>query len=168
MTRSMKVRRPTTAEIRQLSQRLAGLPDQHQQRRAEALRLYGIGLNPLVIAQAQGVHVHTIYADLHAFEQAGVSAVTQLRPAGAPARLTPTQMAERVRLADQSPGEVGLPYSRWSLRKLSTYLVKKHIVKSIGPERLRQVLKKRLAHVAPEVQGVIMALSKAGVISLAR
>ena len=47
MARMMKVRRPVTAEMQQLSKQAVELVDPHQRRRAEALILYGMGLNPL-------------------------------------------------------------------------------------------------------------------------
>jgi len=145
MARLMKVRCPTTAEIRHLSKRILKLDDPHQRRRAEALVLFGMSLDPLEIAIVQGIHPNTVYKDLHAFRQLGLQAVEQLQNSGACSRITTVQVNEMVRLAEQSPQEVGLPYGRWSLRKLSAYLVKTHIVKSIGRERLRQLLKKRSA-----------------------
>lgn len=145
MARPMKVCLPSTIEVRQLCKRVMGLINPHQQRRADALILYGMGLGAVEIADAQGVHPNTIYTDLHAFEQAGLAAVEQLQTGGAPMRITAAQVTALLQLADQSPSVVGLAYGRWSLRKLSTYLVKKHVVKSIGHERLRQLLKKRSA-----------------------
>lgn len=152
MARKMKVRRPVTAEIQQLSKNMIELVNPHQRRRAEALVLYGMGLRPLEIAMAQGVHLNTIYQDLHAFEQQGVEAIWQLQEGGAPSRITATQITKIVQLAEESPQAVGLPYGRWSLRKLSVYLVKQHIVKSIGRERLRQLLKKRFSFSAGATQ----------------
>lgn len=143
MSRPMKVRRPTTVETRRLHEWVGKLTNPHQQRRAEALWLYGLGLSPLEIAAAQAVHVNTIYRDLQAFAQHGLAAIEQLRTAGVSARLTAAQEQMIVRLAEQSPTGVGLPYGRWSLRKLRTYLLKKRIVRAISAERLRQVLKKR-------------------------
>jgi len=152
MARLMKVRRPRTAEIRHLSKRILKLEDAPQRWRAEVLILFGMRLNPLEIAVAQGIHPNTVYKDLHAFAQLGLQAVEQVQDRGAPSRLTTVQVNELVRLAEQSPQEVGLPYSRWSLRKLSAYLVKTHMVKSIGRERLRQLLKKRSAFPARATQ----------------
>lgn len=145
MARKMKVRRPATTEIQRLSKEMNKLVNRHQRRRAEALLLYGMGVQPLEIAVAQGVHANTVYKDLHAFEQLGVAAIWQLQEGGAPSRITANQITKMVQLAEQSPQEVGSPYGRWSLRKLSVYLVKQHIVKSIGRERLRQLLKKRFS-----------------------
>ncbi len=145
MARKMKVHRPATTEIQRLSKQMIELVNPHQRRRAEALILYGMGLEPLEIAMAQGIHPNTVDKDLHAFEQLGVEAARQLQESGAPSRITTNQITKMVQLAEQSPQEVGSPYGRWSLRKLSVYLVKQHIVKSIGRERLRQLLKKRCA-----------------------
>ena len=86
MARKMKIRRPVTAEIQQLSKKTNELSNPHQRRRAEALILYGMGLKPLEIAEAQGVNPNTVYKDLHAFEQLGVEAVWQLQSSGAPLR----------------------------------------------------------------------------------
>jgi hypothetical protein len=75
----------------------------------------------------------------------GVEAIQQLHKSGAPSHITTSQITKIMGLAEQSPQEVGSPYGRWSLRKLSAYLVKQRIVKSIGRERLRQLLKKRFS-----------------------
>jgi transposase len=145
MARKMKVRQPVTAEIQRMIRQMPELGNVHQRRRAESLLMYGMGVKPLEIAQAQGVHPNTIYKDLHAFEQLGVAAIQQLQQSGARRRITDSQITKIVDLADRSPQEVGSPYGRWSLRQLSGYLVKRHIVKSIGRERLRQLLKKRVS-----------------------
>lgn len=152
MARKMKVRRPTTTEIQQLSKRIQKLTDPHQRRRADSLTLYGMGLSPLEIADAQGVHPNTVYKDLHAFKQLDLEAITQLRRSGVPGGMTADQETEIAQLAEQSPQTVGLPYGRWSVRKLRVYLVKQHIVKSIGRERLRLLLKKWCAFPARATQ----------------
>ena len=145
MARKMKVRRPATAEVQQLNKKMSELVNPHQRRRAEALIMYGMGLKPLEIADAQGVHPNTVYKDLDAFERLGVEAIWQLQEGGVPSRITADQIKKIVQVARQSPQGVGAPYGRWSLRKLSVYLVKQHIVKSLGRERLRQLLKKRFS-----------------------
>jgi transposase len=139
------VRHPTTSEVQQISKSLLKITDPHQQRRAEALTLFGMGLSPAEIAQSQGVHLNTIYKDLCAFEELGLKAIAQLRPSGAPRRITAEQIELIKKIAEQSPQAAGLPYGRWTLRKLSEYLTKKRIVKTIGRERLRQLLKKRFS-----------------------
>jgi transposase len=145
MSHKSGVRRPTAQEVLQINRHLFKITDAHQQRRAEALTLYGMGLSPAEIAQAQGMHLNTIYKDLRAFEEFGLKAIEQLQPSGAPSRITAEQIEQIAKIAEQSPQEAGLPYGRWTLRKLSAYLIKKRIVKTIGRERLRQLLKKRFS-----------------------
>jgi len=143
MPRSLNVRKPKTVEIRQLHQLLEGELLVWQRRRVEALLLYAAGHNATDIATFLEVHVHTVYADLHAFGQEGLGSVRQSRCLGAPPRLTAEQRAEITRLADVPPYELGLPYGRWSLAKLRTYLIQHRVVKRISREHLRRVLQKR-------------------------
>ncbi len=99
-------------------------------------------MEALTIAQALGSHVNTIYSDLQAFERYGVECIRQQLYGGAPARITEVQRATILNLAETPPGEVGLPYGRWSLSKLREYLIKHRVVKTISREHLRRVLKK--------------------------
>ncbi len=95
MSQTIKVRRPTASEIRQLNQRLLTLTDRRQKRRAEALTLYGMGLTPNdEIAATQAIHPNAIYRELQAFAQVGVEAVTQLCTSGAPRQITEDQIAQ--------------------------------------------------------------------------
>ena len=142
MPRSVKVRKPGVAEIRHLQAFLEQDLSARQRRRAEALMLYAAGMEAASIAQALDSHVNTIYSDLRAFERNGVGCVHQRLGGGAPARLTWTQRADILRLADLPPGQVGLPYGRWSLSKLRDYLLRHRVVKAISREHLRRVLKK--------------------------
>ncbi len=148
MSPKIGVRRPTMREIQEINKCMLKITDRHQQRRATTLILYGMDLSPAEIARAQGVHLNTIYKDLGAFEEFGWKAIEQLQPSGAPSRITAEQIEQIVQIAEQSPQEAGLSYGRWTLRKLSAYLMKKRIVKKIGRERLRQLLKKRFSFLA--------------------
>ena len=46
-----------------------------QRQRAQAILLYAAGLSAVEIARLLAVHANTIYADLHAFDIYGVTAV---------------------------------------------------------------------------------------------
>lgn len=143
MPRSLNVRKPQSIEIRRLHQLLEGGLAAWQRRRAETILLYAAGLNATDIAPFLEVHVHTVYADLHAFEHEGLASVHQSRCLGAPPRLTIGQRAEIARLAEVPPSELGLPYGRWSLAKLRAYLIEHRVVKRISREHLRRGLVKR-------------------------
>jgi transposase len=142
MSRSLKVRKPRPAEIGQLLPLVEEPLETPSQRRAQAILLHNDGMNATEIAATLEVHVNTIYADLHAFDQQGIAAIHQIRTPGAPAQLTEEQKAEICRIADQSPQEVGLSFGRWSLSTLRTYLIRQGIVKKISGKHLGRILKK--------------------------
>ena len=142
MPRSLTVRKPRPAEVRQLHDILEQELNARQRRRAEVLVLYAAGLQAADIASALAIHVNTVYADLRRFERDGLDCIHQRLYGGAPIRIAPAQRAEILHLADHSPGEVGLPYGRWSLSTLRQYLLQQRVVKAISREHLRRVLKK--------------------------
>lgn len=142
MSRSLKVRQPRPAEVRRLLQWVEEPLETPPQRRAQTILLYHDGMSATEIAMTLQAHVNTILADLHAFDQQGLASVTHLRRRGVSPRLTPVQKAEICRLADRVPGDLGLPYGRWSLSKLRTYLIRQRLVKTLSREHLRRILKK--------------------------
>ena len=141
MSRSLTIRKPLTQEVRQLN---SGLDDlgRSQRRRDEAVLLYEAGLNAVDIAQALGAHPNTIYTDLHAFHRQGLDCLQQLHSGGASAQFSPDQIDRILRLVERAPYELGLPYGRWSLSKLSDYLIQRRVVKTISREHLRRILGK--------------------------
>jgi transposase len=142
MPRSLTVRRPTHRELRRLHELLEGELRARQRRRAEAIVLHAAGLEARDIAEALGAHRNTIATDLHAFDAHGLACLDGLRSGGAPCRLTTTARAAIRALAERAPTEVGLPYGRWSLAKLRSYLLAHRVVRAISREHLRRVLEK--------------------------
>lgn len=143
MSRQLKVRAPSGAEMRRLCQILEESTNARLCRWAEALLFYGAGLDAQSIAEALALHINTIYACLHRFALMGISLFECVPPQGAPARITAVQINEMAQIAEQSPTELGLPYGRWSLAKLQDYLIyQRHLVKRISREHLRRLLKK--------------------------
>jgi transposase len=130
--------------MRQLRQTLEHSSNARVCRWAETLLFYGAGLNARQIAEALAVHVNTVCTYLHAFAREGVACLQRLCRPGAPSRMTPAQVDELARIAEQAPTDLGLPYGRWSLAKLRDYLIhQRHLLKAISREHLRRVLKKR-------------------------
>jgi len=142
MPRSLTIRKLKAVEIRHLHNLLEGQISTCQKRRTEAILLHTIGMNGVEITQVLEAHPNTVYADLRAFNQHGLNSVQQLRSRGAPVRISETQAAEILRLAQIPPYELGLPYGRWSVAKLRHYLIKHHVVRAVSGERLRRILKK--------------------------
>ena len=142
MPRSLKTRKPRTVEVRQLHLALEDDLTSRQRRRAEVIVLHATGLEAAEIARALDIHVNTVYSDLRAFDEQGVASIRQRLRGGAPVRISAEQRAEILRLAETAPGEMGLPFGRWSLAKLREQLIKCRVVKGISREHLRRVLRK--------------------------
>jgi transposase len=153
MPRSLKIRKPRPAEVRQLQEVLEQEMSARQLRRAEAIVLYAAGLDAVEIASALGVHIKTVYSDLRAFDALGVACVHEPLRGGAPTRISTEQRAEILRLAETPPGEHDLPFGRWSLSKLRDHLIKRRVVKAISREHLRRVLRKGGCAFAPSSDG---------------
>jgi len=147
MTRSLKIRQPQTDERRRLQAVLEETTDRQIRRQAEAILFYADGLNAVEIAAILKVHPHTIYADLHAFDQYGLKCLQPRNRGGAPPHLTPEQRAQIVALAKREPIEFGLPYGRWSLTKFRDFLIRQQrLLKQISREHLRGLLKQAGIH----------------------
>ncbi len=142
MPRPLTVRKPHRAEIDYLNTVLEQKLTTRQRRRAEVLVLYAAGLEGTDIAWALDSHVNTVYSDVKAFERYGLDCVHHRLRGGAPVQIAEAKRAEILSLAETPPGEVGLPYGRWSLSKLRQYLLEHRIVPAISREHLRRVLKK--------------------------
>jgi transposase len=142
MARPLTVRPPTAQQLRRIHRCLETPLQPWQRRRAEALLLLAAGHTAAFMAGLLGVHVKTIYADLHAFARCGLRCLQPTRRAGARPRLTSAQLKAIWRLAEQSPLSKGLPFARWSLAKLRAYLIRERLVPAISREHLRRILKK--------------------------
>lgn len=143
MPRPLRIRKPHAAEVRKLLRLLEEPLALWQHRRVEVLLLYAAGMNGMDIAQALQIHFNTVYADLRAFGQQGLACVQDHRSAGAPVRIDEAHQQTIRRIADQPPAAWGLPYGRWSMRKLRDYLVQQRLIPKISAEHLRRLLKKR-------------------------
>jgi transposase len=142
MSRPSTIRSGTAAELDQVHRLLKQPLQPWQRRRLETVLLHTAGHTAVDIAVLLGVHVNTVYSDLHLFHCRRLHGLLSRRRLGAPPRLTPQQRRTIYRLAEQSPTELGLPYGRWSLTKLRDYLLSHRMVRSISREHLRRVLKK--------------------------
>jgi putative transposase len=61
---------------------------------------------------------------------------------GAPARITPEQVARIVALACEAPGESERPISQWSTTELAEEIVRRGIVETISPRHAARLLKR--------------------------
>jgi DDE superfamily endonuclease/Homeodomain-like domain len=109
MSRSSTIHQPRSDQLRKIHRLLETPLQPWQRRRAETLVLHAAGVSAAAVARLLGVHVHTTYTDLHAFQQQGLDSVRQPRRLGAPARLSNAQVQTIWRLAETPPYDLGLP-----------------------------------------------------------
>lgn len=64
---------------------------------------------------------------------------------GAPARITPEQVARIVALACEAPGESGRPISQWSTTELAAEIMRRGIVDTISPRHAARLLKRGIS-----------------------
>ncbi|MGH9945488.1 MAG: helix-turn-helix domain-containing protein [Pyrinomonadaceae bacterium] len=142
MGRSLKIRKPRVNQQRKLEESLRDDLAPQQLRRAQAILLYGEGWAGIDIAAALHAHPATIYQDLRHFAAQGLQCLSATTRRGRPPTFTAAQEQLVWQLMDSSPIEQGLPFARWSLRRLRDYLIKERVVARVSRETVRQWLKK--------------------------
>jgi len=142
----------TTEERRELE----GLVRRHttgQQvaERARIVLLAATGLNNSEIARHLTLEPDTVrlwrqrWLRVSGVALADLSVADRLADAprsGAPARITPEQVARIVALACEAPGESGRPISHWSTTELAAEIVRRGIVATISPRHAARLLKR--------------------------
>jgi transposase len=119
--------------------------------RARLVLLMAAGQNNSEAARAVGVDVDTArkwrtrwrWARDVPLAELGVAARLADAPrSGAPARITPEQVARIVALACEAPGESGRPISRWSTSELAAEIGRRGIVERISPRHAARLLER--------------------------
>jgi transposase len=134
-------------------ERLVRRPSTGQQlaERARIILLLSDGLNQSAVARAAGVHIEMVRKWRRRWDDArdvpladlGVaSRLADARRPGAPARITPEQVARIVALACEAPGESGRPISHWSTTELAEEIERRGIVERISPRHAARLLKR--------------------------
>ncbi|WP_333732985.1 helix-turn-helix domain-containing protein [Streptomyces sp. IBSBF 3010] len=132
----------TAAERHRLKKMAYGHKTPHQTRqRATTVLLVARGRTNAKIAVDTRLHVDTVRTWRGRFAHGGITALTDRRRSGRPARFTPVQVAEAKALACQLPAEGGLPLSRWSCPELAAELTGRGIIDSISASTVRRWLR---------------------------
>lgn len=148
MAKPVRVRRLTDEEGRKL-QRLVrrgegkGQASVVRYRRAMIILASAGGNTVPVIAGLVQTSEDRVREVIHRFNEMGLACLDPRWAGGRPRRITPDDEAFIVATATTRPEKLGLPFTRWSIRKLVQYLGDNptRTVK-IGRERLREVLAK--------------------------
>ncbi len=94
-------------------------------------------------AHSVGCSAKAAYLWLARFNTSGFASFEESsNPEGRPSKLMRQQLNLLYQTARKRPTDVGLPFTHWSMTKLQDYLVKKHRFPKVGPEWLRQLLRR--------------------------
>ena len=152
MTRSVRARRLTDTEGQSLLRIVRrGKRGTIQVRRAIIIMASSSGSTVPAIARLVAACDDTVRRVIHAFNATGLAALDPHWAAGRPRLITDGDIAVIIATALARPKKLGMPFTHWSLRKLSAYLrggyrrtarAPAHPV-TVSRERLRQILHTR-------------------------
>jgi transposase len=112
-------------------------------RRALIIMASASGTLVPAIARLVAADEDTVRDVIHLFNQKGLAALDPQWAGGRPRLISDEAIEVIVAAARTRPEKLGLPFTRWSLRKLAAYLADRPEPVVIGRERLRQILHAR-------------------------
>ena len=89
------------------------------------------------ICQTDEAHVRKV---IHAFNEFGFESLNPKVGTGRPRTFEPATRERILAIALASPNQAGEPLTRWSLRRLRGYLMRRRVVPSISVETIRSIL----------------------------
>lgn len=111
--------------------------------RYRLIALVYAGLSVLAAARRLVCAKETAYHWIKEFNRIGFRKFDHSsHPEGRPSQLTQRHLELLYHIAQKRPTDVGLPFTNWSMTKLQDYLVKKRHFPKVGPEWLRQLLRR--------------------------
>jgi transposase len=112
-----------------------------RRQRAQSLLASASGMSAPQIAAVVRTDENQVRRVVHEFNQAGMDSLRPFVGGGRP-RVIPQPTRDRiVAIAGACPGNYGGPLTRWSLRRLRCYLLRRRIVPQLSVEGLRQILR---------------------------
>jgi len=95
------------------------------------------------VADRVGCHFTVAYDWIRRFNKSGFKTFEQVpNPRGRPPILKADQLRELVEVALSSPAERGLPFSNWSVPKLSEYCRQRRLLPPVTDEWVRRLLRR--------------------------
>jgi len=144
MAEPVRARRLTDQEGRRLQQIVRrGKHGSIRVRRAMIIMGSASGTPVSAIARLVAADEDTVRDVVHLFNAKGLAALDPHWAGGRPRLISDGDIAVIVKAATTRPEKLGLPFTRWSVRKLAAYLASAAQPVRIGRERLRQILHSR-------------------------
>jgi transposase len=110
-------------------------------RRAQVVLLSAQGMRGQEISRMTYLHTEYVRELIRRFNRDGLALFQERSRSGRPLLFNKELRAEIIEYALSPPRLLGRPFSRWSVAKLREYLIEKRIVKRIGLETVRRILK---------------------------
>jgi transposase len=142
MARPVRLRRLTRAEVGLLRRKVKdwSLSARVHQRYRLIAEVHD-GRSPLEAADRVGCHFTVAYDWVRRFNASGFTTFEQVpNPKGRPAILRAEQLRALVEVALSSPAERGLPYTTWSVPKLTAYCRGRGLLPPVTDEWVRRLL----------------------------
>ena len=144
MAEPVRARRLTDHEGQRLQQIVRrGKHGSVRVRRAMIIMASASGTLVPAIARLVAADEDTVRDVIHLFNAKGLAALDPQWAGGRPRLISDEAIEVIVTAARTRPEKLGLPFTRWSLRKLAAYLADRPQPVVIGRERLRQILHAR-------------------------
>ncbi len=96
-------------------------------------------MSPQQIAELVGSDESHVRKVIHAFNERGFASLDPEQRGGRPRRITDEQRARIIAVAGARPETLGVPATRWSLKRLARYLREEQIVE-VSPAHLGRIL----------------------------
>lgn len=134
------VRSLTTAEGKKIQSFLRRSKNRTVVRRAQVVLLSEQGMRAKEIATTTYLNEEYVRRLLRRFNEEGSKLFNERPGRGRPTEFSEETKAEIAEIALCPPSLLRQPFTRWSLEKLRTYLIKTKVISGISLETLRQIL----------------------------
>jgi len=110
--------------------------------RYRVIRAITQGFNPTDVARILGCQRRTVYHWVRLFNRTGFSEFQKVtNPHGRPPILSSEDLRQLVKIALSRPQDLGLPYTAWSIAKLTEYCTSKRLLPDVSNEWVRRLLR---------------------------
>jgi len=131
----------TTAEGQRLSKILKTSKSAVLLRRAQVVAFSGQGMRASEIAKRLHLHEEYVRELIRRFNEGSFAALQQRKRTGRPRELEPEEVAQVVEIATSRPRDFGMPFTTWSLRKLTDFLLARGFVAKASANMLGRILR---------------------------
>ncbi len=118
------VRELTLREGKRLSSILKTARSAVYLRRAQVVAFSGQGMRVQEIAKRLHLHEEYVRELIRQFDRGGFDGLRPRKSSGRPSKYSPEEVSMMLEYAGTRPQDMGLPFTVWSLRKLSNHLIR--------------------------------------------